>query len=455
MKRKIAFLPVIILLLIFADFSCRDSGTLLPPDDSDTTAAKTDTAIVNLFKKTPVLVWIEAAANFERLGTAAKMATIFKKVADMGATGIVVDVKGVPGLVSYNSSIAEQLKTWNGYTQEADFDYLGNAITEAKKAGLKVFVSMSVFAEGMNYYGTKYGKAYNDETFEELQSQVINTSGTVKNITDVYSYGLMNPAQPAVQSYELSLLEEVVTNYDIDGIVLDYCRYYDICVDFSDYSLQQFMDWAGLTGVKTTDIVQSWTTSSGSVVPKVTGTYYKKWLEYRAHTIHDFVSDVRDAVKTIKPHLAFCSYSGAWYDSYYYVGVNWASKTYDPSTNGYSAWATSTYKNTGYAELLDMFMMGNYTPTLTGSGWWTVAGQISGAKSVLNDANILYGGIDIGNTSWSDLDNLHDAIVMILQRTSGIMLFDLVHIDDPSNNQFNKQLYDEVGTAISDGLGKK
>lgn len=432
--------------------SCSGGGSLLPPDDNNTSDA--DTVVTNMLNKTPVLLWIEAAANFERMGTAEKMAAIFQKVKDMGVTGVVVDVKGIPGLVCYNSSIAEHLMTWNGYTRADGFDYLGNMITEAKKKGLKVFVSMSVFAEGLNYGGVRYGKVFNDATYSALQSQVVNASGTVKKITDIYSYGMLNPAQPAAQEYELSLIKEVVRNYNFDGFVLDYCRYYDICADFSDYSLNNFKEWANLTSVSTTDIVKTWTTSYGSVVPDITGTYYKKWIEYRANVIHDFVSDARDAVKAIKPHLAFCSYSGAWYDSYYYVGVNWASKTYDPSANGYSAWATSTYKNTGYAELLDMFMMGNYTPTLNGSGWWTVSGQIAGAKNILNNANVLYGGIDIGNTTWSDLNNLHDAITMILQGTNGIMLFDLVHIDDPENNQFGKQLYDEIGKAIGDGLKK-
>ena len=150
--------------------------------------------------------------------------------------------------------------------------------------------------------------------------------------------------------------------------------------------------------------------------------------------------------------MAFCSYSGAWYDSYYYVGVNWASNTYDPSANGFSSWATSAYKNTGYAELLDLFMTGNYTSTLTGAGWWTVQGQITGAKTVLKNANIQYGSIDIGNTAWSNVKNMQDAITMILQQTKGIMLFDLVHIDDAGSNQFNQQLYDDVKQAINQGM---
>ena len=451
MKKIVYILYLLVFPLLVLSCNKKESLTL-PPDNNTTSDSKIDTSIVRLFNNTPVILWIEASANFSRLGTADKMTNVFQKIADMGVKGIVVDVKSISGLVSYNSSIAEQLKTWNGYTQAPSFDYLQNVITEAKKKGLKVFASMSVFGEGYNNEGIRVGKVFNDPAFSEIQSQVMTVSGEVKKITDIYSYGMLNPIQPKAQEYELSLIKELVTNYNIDGFVLDYCRYYDINADFSDYSLTKFKEWAGLSAINSTDIVQSWKTSNGAVIPNVVGPQYKKWLEFRAQTIHDFVSKAHTAVKTINPKMAFCSYSGAWYDSYYYVGVNWASNKYDPSANGFSSWATSTYKNTGYAELLDMFMTGNYTSTLTGSGWWTVQGQIDGAKTVLQNANIHYGAIDIGNTSWSDLKNMQDAITMILKQTKGIMLFDLVHIDDPANNQFKQQLYESVKQAINQGM---
>lgn len=452
MIKKIIYITSLVLIPFFVLSCNKKDGPVLPPDDKPTTETKVDTSIVRLFNNTPVILWMEASANFSRFGTADKMAAVFQKIVDMGVKGVVVDVKGISGRVSYNSSIATQLKSWNGYTQAADFDYLQNVITEAKKKGLKVFASMSVFGEGLNYGGSKIGKVFSDPAFSEIQSQVMTLSGEVKKITDMYPYGMLNALQPMAQEYELSLIKEVVANYNIDGFVLDYCRYYDICADFSDYSLTKFKEWAGLASIKPTDIVQSWKTSNGAVVPNVTGPQYKKWLEFRAQSIHDFFAKARTAVKTIKPKLAFCSYSGAWYDSYYYVGVNWASSKYDPSANGFSSWATPTYKNTGYAELLDMFMTGNYTSTLTGPGWWTVQGQIDGTKTALQNANIHYGAIDIGNTSWSDLKNMQDAITLILKQTKGIMLFDLVHIDDPAANQFKQQLYGSVKEAIDQGL---
>lgn len=435
------------------DSGCKKTaGTILPPD-TDTTSK--DSSVATIFDSIPVIVWIEAAANFSRLATASRMDTVFSRLSKMGAKAIVLDVKGVSGLVSYQSAIATQLKAWNGATQATDFDYLGNAIVEAKKYGLKVFASLSVFTEGMNYYGEKFGKVFTDTSFAAIQSQVMTSSGSVKNITDVYTYGFLNPIQPKAQSYELSLIKEIVSNYNIDGLILDYCRYYDITADFSDYSLQQFKKWANLSSVTASDIVSSWTSASdGTLTPASTGSLYSKWLEFRSQSIHDFVSDVRSEVKGLKPNLPLGAYAGAWYDSYYTVGVNWASDTYNPYANGYS-WATSTYKNTGYAELLDVFMMGNYTPTVTGSGWWTVQGELAGAKTVLNGANSCYGGIDIGNTQWASLDNMNSAIEMIIEKTKGIMLFDLSHIDDPTNNQFSEQLYDDLSSAIKAGEAAK
>mgnify|MGYP000896139883 CR=1 FL=1 len=432
--------------------SCNlNTNLTLPSTDLD--SINIDKNVAQMLDSSKVLVWIEADANFARLGTAERMSTIFHKLADMGAKGIVLDVKGVAGLVSYNSSIADHLKTWNGYTQATDFDYLKNAIIEAKKAGLKVFASVDVFTEGLNYQGNKYGKIYTDTAFSNIQSQVMTTSGIIKKVSDIYTFGFLNPLQPKAQSYELSLIKEIVKNYNIDGIVLDYCRYCDICADFSDYSLNKFKEWANLPGIETTDIVQSWVTASnGLAQPKTTGIYYRKWLEFRAQTIHNFIKEAHDVVKSIKLHIAFCSYSGAWYDSYYDVGANWASYKYDPSID--FSWATPTYKNTGYAELLDLFITGNYTSTLSGSGWWTIQGEIEGANNVLRNANYHYGAIDIGNTTWNNLDNMEDAIIMLLKQTKGIMLFDLVHIDSPSNNQFNKQLYNDIKRAINIGLAK-
>src|SRR6186713_2248209 len=188
MKRMTRTIWILLLALSGLIVACKHENSVLPPGGGSSGNTDTASGKHSLFDSAKVIVWIEAAANFSRLGTAANMSTVFQKLADMGAKGVVIDVKGITGLVNFNSSIAGQLVTWNGYTREDGFDYLQNAITEARKKGLKVFASMSVFAEGMNYYGVRYGKVFTDPAFADMQSQVVTAAGVVKKITDVYSY---------------------------------------------------------------------------------------------------------------------------------------------------------------------------------------------------------------------------------------------------------------------------
>ena len=71
----------------------------------------------------------------------------------------------------------------------------------------------------------------------------------------------------------------------------------------------------------------------------------------------------RKEVKAANPKVSFGTYTGAWYPSYYEVGVNFASKKYDPAQD--FNWATPEYKNYGYAELIDLYATGNYYTDIT------------------------------------------------------------------------------------------
>ncbi|MBP1677007.1 MAG: hypothetical protein H6Q20_1566 [Bacteroidetes bacterium] len=457
---------LIIIFVALVCASCKQNNPDIPdvvaPEPGEGVANENPNPVVaNVLKKNNIVVWIEGNANFERLNSAEKMDAVMAKVKAMGATGIIAEIKGLTGMVQYNSQIATHLKEVNGKTQPESLDYLAEMIKAARKNNLYIYAAMSVMGEGADGRGL----AYQNAEFMNMQAQIIqvnNSEGTdvtVKKMTempDATDVVFMNPAYSKVYDYEVSLLKEVVQNYDVDGIILDYCRYYDICADFSNYSLEQFKTWAGLAVAPApSDIVKSWyrNTSAGNVATgvKEPGVYAKKWCEWRATNIKNFVEKVRTDLKAIKPNIVFGTYSGAWYDSYYTVGVNWASSNYDASLT--YDWATPTYKKTGYAELLDQFYTGNYTSTINGPGWWTVNGQLSGTDIILKSSTGLlasryYGSVDLGNTSWADKNNLTTSISTILNHTGGIMLFDLVHIDGAQYNQFGVQLYNDIKSTI-------
>lgn len=84
-------------------------------------------------------------------------------------------------------------------------------------------------------------------------------------------------------------------------------------------------------------------------------------MAHKGH--HGVHGKIREEVKAVNPKISFGTYTGAWYPSYYEVGVNFASREYDPSQE--FDWATPQYKNYGYAELLDLYATGNYYTDIT------------------------------------------------------------------------------------------
>src|SRR5690606_9487812 len=78
-------------------------------------------------------------------------------------------------------------------------------------------------------------------------------------------------------------------------------------------------------------------------------------------------------------------------------GVNWASKTYQPDYD----WASPDYHKTGYAEMLDFLMTGNYFSEVTreeaeekgNPDWYSVEGSADIAMDVVNEATFVYGSL--------------------------------------------------------------
>ena len=97
----------------------------------------------------PRILWIDAPANFSSYANDAdSIARDCKRIAGMGFTHIVVDVRPTCGDVLFRSDTAPQLRQMPGWTQggwglrerTACFDYLQAFIDSGHAAGLKVNV---------------------------------------------------------------------------------------------------------------------------------------------------------------------------------------------------------------------------------------------------------------------------------------------------------------------------
>src|SRR5690606_25694666 len=325
---------VLLAFVVAVFFACSKNDTP-PVDDKD---PDIDNPGGNLEDR-DVLVWVDANSNvfgtYGRFSSKTEIQGVLDTLKDAGVTGLVVDVKGSSGLTMYPSSYTGELTTRDGKTRLSD--YVPFMISEAKKRGFKVYLSVVTFVEGDR---TGFGYVYDNPTYRSKYESIVvkNTTGELGPISHTGKNVFVNPAAPEVQDRALNIIKEIVGKFDLDGMILDYGRYTDISADFSELSKNQFITFLeekyNDTQAKDmnfpTDIVSSWRESSGQLLPASTGRYYKQWLIYRAQVIQDFMKKARAAVKATKPNVEFGVYVGGWYTTYYQVGVNWASKDYDP-----------------------------------------------------------------------------------------------------------------------------
>ncbi len=393
------------------------------------------------------IVYIDATANFGRFTHKDSVDYYVRKVHDIGITDLVVDVKPITGEVLYPSKIAPVMTTWEKDDREKDssWDMLERFIEKGHELGIQVHVSTNIFSGGHNYFDRGLIYAEPDKKHWQTTSYLPEGLTPISAQKNKFST-MLNPALPEVQDYELSVLKELVSMYpELDGIVLDRVRYDGITADFSDASRKLFEDYIGEQVADFPADIYAYD-AQGRRTP---GTWYKKWLEWRSGVIHDFMYKAHDALKAINPGLIFGDYTGSWYPTYYEVGVNWASKDYDPSED--YEWATPAYKNTGYAEVLDMFLTGNYfyevyrkeveqidTTKVNRSEagqskskayWYTVEGSADLVNKVVMDKAPVYAGVYVEQYKDNE-EQFVAALKMCRKKSKGVMIFDIVHIID-------------------------
>ncbi len=407
----------------------------------------------------PALMWIDAEANFARFQNRDSIDYYLQKIKSLGFTHAIVDVRPITGEVLYDSKLAPRMEEWNG-AKRGDFDYLGYFIEQGHKLGLEIHASLNVFCAGHNYFDR--GVIYSQHP--EWASMVYDPEKGIVPITEMkQDYGAMvNPVNDEYRTYILGILTEVVTKYPaLDGVMLDRVRYDGIRADFSDLSRKKFEEYIGKKVDKFPDDILTWQKAAeGNRYVPVLGKLANKWIEWRTKTIYDFMVQARETVKAANPEISYGTYTGAWYPSYYEVGVNFASNTYDPSLE-YS-WATPEYKNFGYAELIDLYATGNYYTDITleeysrtnnvvwnetdsqgqTGTWYCVEGSCEKLRTIMGD-NKFMGGLLVSQY-FDNPSKLTDAVATNLQKSDGLMVFDIVHIIDHN-------LWNEVEAGMRKG----
>ena len=389
------------------------------------------------------LVWIDAAANFEDYANDKEQIEYdMARIKQTGFTGVIVDVRPTNTGVLFKSDTEgalNQVDAWvtGGYKwlkRTESFDYLQAFIDAGKKVGLDVYAAMNTMVGGcLCPYGLGSDGVLYDDPSKKSWASVVNTENGLVNCLDLDDTGakFFNPANDEVVDYMLNLIEDLAS-YDVTGIILDRCRYddYNLGSDFSDISREKFEKHIGKALTKWPDDI--FAKGVRELSDPVTD-MQKKWMEFRAKVIHDFIEKASQRAHSVNEDICFGAYVGAWYSSYYYSGVNWASPKYE--TSSYYKWASADYNEYGYADHCDIMIIGAYagTNSIYGSNEWTMQGFCRRADPLFAGDVPYVGGPDIGNsTGFPDggqgalMPKIVDACINA--STGGMFFFDLCHI---------------------------
>ncbi len=414
----------------------------------------------------PMYIWVDAAANFPDFANdQEKIRRDLTLAKETGFTDVVVDVRPTNGDVLFQTSHCDQVAwlgawvTGQGYLKiqrTATWDYLGTFIEIGHELGLRIHAGFNTMAGGNTSSLGSQGILVRDSSKKEWAT-VLNTADGFKNTldTDESTY-FFNPHNAEVKAYICNLLKDLAAYTELDGIILDRGRFDSMLSDCSEETLAAFAEYVGESVDFNRDVLPAG--HSGTVNANMFSQYkhLKKWLEFRAKTIHDLMTEAKEAVRSVNSTVKFGVYVGGWYSTYYDVGVNWASPDYDPSYE-YN-WATADYKNYGYADLMDHMLIGAYASpgNVYGSSEWTMQGFCQLAmKRIQGACPLVCGGPDVGNWDYDDKytdqqewDAITNSVKACYDACNGYFLFDMIHLKKGDMWSYAKAGIDQVKAEL-------
>ncbi len=193
----------------------------------------------------------------------ADWATIIQTAKDYGINTMVFEILG-NNYARYPSA----------YIPYADYGF-SNIISEGHSRGVDIHVSMNVL---LSSPGDEY--------------KVVAANGELRDWTC--------PVKAVSRTLLKNLVEELVSNYDIDGFMFDYARYDSADVCYCPECKAAFENYLG-------ESIAVW---PGDFAPGASR--YKEFMEWRPLTVDELVRDMRQWLLAIKPDLEISAAVWGW-----------------------------------------------------------------------------------------------------------------------------------------------
>ncbi len=196
---------------------------------------------------------------------------------------IVIQVRG-RGDAFYNSKFVPK----SSLIKDLDFDPLAYVLPTAKEKGLKVHVWLNAYLlwsssvkpiQNEHLANTKIEWIdHNQLQNKSLKELLIDNKNRKNGFEGIY----LSPGHPNVNKYLLKVFKELVDEYDIDGIHLDYIRLHDQGYGKNPYAIANFRKY----------------NNSNNQIDALSLDQYssQEWNDFLRKSITELVSDTKDMI---------------------------------------------------------------------------------------------------------------------------------------------------------------
>lgn len=254
-------------------------------------------------------VWLDRG-TIVKAKSEADLIPLFDQFAQAGINIIFMETLNA-GYTIYPSNIAP---SQNPLIQ--GWDPLKSAVKLAHERGIELHAWLWMFATANQRHNQILNQPQNylgPVLSEHPEWAITDNKGNLFQPSSQKAF--LDPANPEVRAYLLSILEEVTTNYNVDGIQLDYIRYPFQSVygnDTHGYGLSSRQQFFKLTGVD-------------PITLTFNDNLWEKWTDFRTQQIDSFVATVSQRLKEKKPNLilSVAVFPMAYYERIDKIQQNW------------------------------------------------------------------------------------------------------------------------------------
>jgi len=285
-------------------------------------------------------------------------------------------------------------------TQNPDmmgWDPLAVAISEAHKRGMELHSWCWIFAVGNIRHNPIIGKDpdYPGPVLTKYGFSLALARANGALLPNNQGEFWIDPANPDGRQYIKNLLTEIASNYNVDGVQLDYIRY-----PFNNKGTEMGYDWVGR---------RRFEQETGLCLDNFDETTRQLWQAWKIQQVSSFVEDISKTLKSMKPGFRI---SAAVYATPHRLRLNAIQQEWE------------TWVQNGWVDTLNPMSYVQTAKDLT-----IMAGYV---REECQDRALVYPGLSIRQLDTAGLIEQLDTSRVI--GTLGTTMFAMAQLDDKKQN---------------------